>query len=423
MSVSVLVGMQWGDEGKGKIIDVLTRDAEMVIRYQGGNNAGHTVEIGSEKFVLHLIPSGILHPGTECVIGNGVVVDPLGLKTEMENLIRRGVSVEKLQISNRCHLIMPWHKLLDAFKEMKADPGKKIGTTMKGIGPAYTAKMARTGIRAAEILDKAKFEFHFREEAAAYNSTYVPLGAVALDADKAFAEVWSACEYLKPYIQDSVVSVHRAVKAGRKILLEGAQGAFLDIDHGTYPFVTSSSTTSGGACPGTGIPPRAIDTVWGVIKAYTTRVGEGPFPTELNDAVGEMLRTKGGEFGATTGRPRRCGWLDIVACRHSCFINGVDYLAVTKMDVLDDLDEIKFCTAYKIDGKITEYFPADVDALDRVEPVYERMPGWKQKTSDAKCWSDLPVNAQKYLLRLAELLETKIGIVSVGPKRAQTFER
>ena len=398
MSVSVLVGMQWGDEGKGKIIDVLTRDAEMVIRYQGGNNAGHTVEIGSEKFVLHLIPSGILHPGTDCIIGNGVVVDPLELKKEMESLTARGVSVEKLQISSRCHLIMPWHKLLDAFKEMKADPNKKIGTTMRGIGPAYTSKMARTGLRAVEILDKKRFEQHFRDEAASYNTTYGPLGATALDADKAFAEVWAACEYLKPYIQDSVVTVHKAVKAGRKVLLEGAQGAFLDIDHGTYPFVTSSSTTSGGACPGTGIPPRAVDCV-------------------------DALRNKGGEFGATTGRPRRCGWLDIVPCRHSCFINGVDYLAVTKLDVLDDLDEVKLCTAYRIDGKTTEYFPADTEELNRVEPVYETMPGWKQNTTSAQCWDDLPANAQKYLLRMAELLETKIGIVSVGPKRAQTFER
>ena len=423
MSVSVLVGMQWGDEGKGKIIDVLTRDAEMVIRYQGGNNAGHTVEIGSEKFVLHLIPSGILHAGTDCVIGNGVVVDPAGLKKEMEELAERGIDISKLQLSNRCHLIMPWHKLLDQFKEMKADPGKKIGTTGRGIGPAYTSKMARTGIRALEILDKDRFEKHFREEAASYNETYGPLGATLLDADKAFAEVWEACEYLKPYVKDCVVSVHEAVKADKKVLLEGAQGAFLDIDHGTYPFVTSSNTTSGGACPGTGIPPRAIDCVWGVIKAYTTRVGEGPFPTELNDATGEALRTKGGEFGATTGRSRRCGWLDIVSCRHSCFINGVDYLAVTKLDVMDDFDTVKICTAYKIDGVVTENFPADTEALDRVEPVYEELPGWKQDTSKALCWDDLPVNARKYLERMAELLEAKIGIISVGPKREQTFER
>ena len=413
--------MQWGDEGKGKIIDVLTRDAEMVIRYQGGNNAGHTVEIGPEKFVLHLIPSGILHPGTDCIIGNGVVVDPLELKKEMESLTARGISVEKLQVSSRCHLIMPWHKLLDAFKEMKADPNKKIGTTMRGIGPAYTSKMARTGLRAVEILDKARFEQHFRDEAAAYNTTYGPLGATALDADKAFAEVWAACEYLKPYIQDSVVTVHKAVKAGRKILLEGAQGAFLDIDHGTYPFVTSSSTTSGGACPGTGIPPRAVDCVWGVIKAYTTRVGEGPFPTELKNAEGDALRNKGGEFGATTGRPRRCGWLDIVACRHSCFINGVDYLAVTKLDVLDDLDEVKLCTGYKIDGKVTEYFPADTEALNRVEPVYETLPGWNTSISGIREYSKLPANCRRYVERIGELAKTRIGIVSVGPDRDQTI--
>ncbi|MBO7146789.1 MAG: adenylosuccinate synthase [Lentisphaeria bacterium] len=423
MSVSILVGIQWGDEGKGKIIDVLTRDAEMVIRFQGGNNAGHTVEVGPEKFVLHLIPSGILHKGTDCVIGNGVVLDPLALKKEMEELVERGIDVSKLQVSSRCHLIMPWHKLLDAFKEMKADPSKKIGTTMRGIGPAYTSKMARTGLRAVEILDKARFEAHFREEAAAYNETYGPLGATALDVDQAFAEVWTACEYIKPYIQDAVVSVHKAIKANKKILLEGAQGAFLDIDHGTYPFVTSSNTTSGGACPGAGIPPRAVSCVWGVIKAYTTRVGEGPFMTELDNEEGEMLRNKGGEFGATTGRPRRCGWLDIVACRHSCQINGVDYLAVTKLDVLDDLDEVKLCTAYKLDGQIVEDFPADTEALARVEPVYESMPGWKVSTTSATCWEELPENAQRYLNRMAELLDAKIGIISVGPKRAQTFER
>lgn len=423
MSVSILVGIQWGDEGKGKIIDVLTRDADMVIRFQGGNNAGHTVEIGPEKFILHLIPSGILHKGTDCVIGNGVVVDPLALKKEMEDLRVRGIDLSKLQLSSRSHLIMPWHKLLDKFKETKADPSKKIGTTMRGIGPAYTSKMARTGIRAVEILDKARFEKHFREEADDYNATYVPLGADKLDADQAFAEVWSACEYIRPYIQDSVVTVHNAVREGKTILLEGAQGMFLDIDHGTYPYVTSSNTTSGGACPGTGIPPRAISGVWGVIKAYTTRVGEGPFPTELKNAEGDNLRTKGGEFGATTGRPRRCGWLDIVASRHSCMVNGVDYLAVTKLDVLDGLDTVKICTAYKIDGVVTENFPADTEALNRIEPVYESLPGWKQPTTSARCWDDLPENAKKYLNRAAELLQAKIGIISVGPKRDQTFNR
>lgn len=421
MAASVLVGVQWGDEGKGKIIDVLTANADMVVRFQGGNNAGHTVEIGPEKFILHLVPSGILRKGTACVIGNGLVVDPMALKKEMTELSDRGIDISSIQLSSRCHLIMPWHKLLDAFKETKADPSKKIGTTMRGIGPAYASKAARNGIRAVEILDSSRFERRFREEAEEYNKTYVPLGAQKLDIDAAWKEVSCAADYLKKYIMDTVVTVNQAVKEGKRVLLEGAQGAFLDIDHGTYPFVTSSNTTSGGACTGTGLPPRAIGEVWGVLKAYTTRVGEGPFPTELKNDLGDFLRTKGGEFGATTGRPRRCGWLDIVGSRHSCMINGVDLLAVTKLDVLDDLDEIKICTAYRIGGKVTENSPADTDDLGRIEPVYETLPGWKSPTTKARSWGELPENARKYLTRVADLLEAKIGIISVGPKREQTF--
>ena len=423
MSVSVLVGVQWGDEGKGKIIDVLTQNAEMVVRYQGGNNAGHTVEVGPEKFVLHIVPSGILRKGTACVIGNGVVVDPAELKLEMEKLAERGIDISCVELSARAHLIMPWHKLLDAFKEKKADPGKKIGTTMRGIGPAYTSKMSRTGIRALEMLDDARFEAHFKDEVKAYNEMYVPQGMEALDADAELAKLKPAIEFLKPYIKDSIVTVNKAIAEKKEILLEGAQGMLLDIDHGTYPFVTSSNTTSGGACTGAGIAPRNVDTVWGVLKAYTTRVGEGPFPTELKNEEGDALRNKGGEFGATTGRPRRCGWLDAVAARHSCMINGVDYLAITKLDVLDDLDEVKICTAYKIDGEIYTDFPADTAALDRIEPIYESHPGWKQPTNTATCWDELPENAKKYLERVCELVNAKAGIISVGPKRAQTFKR
>ncbi|MBO5760997.1 MAG: adenylosuccinate synthase [Lentisphaeria bacterium] len=423
MSVSVLVGVQWGDEGKGKIIDVLTQNAEMVVRYQGGNNAGHTVEVGPEKFVLHIVPSGILRKGTACVIGNGVVVDPAELKLEMEKLAERGIDISCVELSARAHLIMPWHKLLDAFKEKKADPGKKIGTTMRGIGPAYTSKMSRTGIRALEMLDDARFEAHFRDEVKAYNEMYVPQGMDALDADAELAKIKPAIDFLKPYVKDSIVTVNKAIAEKKEILLEGAQGMLLDIDHGTYPFVTSSNTTSGGACTGAGIAPRNVDTVWGVLKAYTTRVGEGPFPTELKNEEGDALRNKGGEFGATTGRPRRCGWLDAVAARHSCMINGVDYLAITKVDVLDDLDEVKICTAYKIDGEIYTDFPADTAALDRIEPIYESHPGWKQSTNTATCWDELPENAKKYLERVCELVNAKAGIISVGPKRAQTFKR
>ena len=421
MSVSVLVGVQWGDEGKGKIIDVLTKDAQMVVRFQGGNNAGHTVETENEKFVLHLIPSGILRGETDNVIGNGVVVDPVGLAEEMNALEARGVNVSRLQVSSRAHLIMPWHKNLDAFNENKASKGKKIGTTRRGIGPAYAAKANRTAIRGCDILKPARFEALFREQAADYNRIYGPLGAEKLDVDAAWKEVSAAADRIRPFVKDTVFSVNQAAKAGKNVLLEGAQGAFLDIDHGTYPFVTSSNTTSGGACTGSGLPPRAIDCVWGVIKAYTTRVGEGPFPTEQDNATGEFLRTKGGEFGATTGRSRRCGWLDIVASRHSCMVNGVDLLAVTKLDVLDELDEIRICTAYKLDGEILPAFPADVEDLARVEPVYETLPGWKTSTASARSMADLPENARKYLARMAELLEAKIGIVSIGPKRDQTF--
>lgn len=421
MSVSILVGVQWGDEGKGKIIDVLTEHAEMVVRFQGGNNAGHTVEIGAEKFVLHLVPSGILRKGTACVIANGLVVDPIGLMTEMRELADRGIDISTIQLSTRSHLIMPWHKRLDAFHEGSACEGKKIGTTKRGIGPAYASKAYRTGIRAGEILNLPHFEALFREEAAVYNRTFVPLGAEALDADAEWTQVRTALEYLRPYVTDTVLSIHEARKAGKHILLEGAQGAFLDIDHGTYPFVTSSNTTSGGACTGTGLPPRAIDEVWGVLKAYTTRVGEGPFPTELEDETGDFLRTVGSEFGATTGRKRRCGWLDIVAASYSCMVNGVDRLAITKLDVLDDLDEIKICTAYKLNGESIHHFPGDALDLAKIEPVYESMPGWKQSTQNALCWNDLPLNARNYLERVAKLVDAKIGLISVGPKRAQTF--
>ena len=313
------------------------------------------------------------------------------------------------------------YKLLDAYNEGKAAPGKKIGTTKRGIGPAYASKANRTGIRGVEILNKSRFEALFRAEAAEYNKLYPAHGSEMLDVDKAWEEMSVAIDYLTPYVTDTTVSINTAYKAGKSVLLEGAQGAFLDIDHGTYPFVTSSNTTSGGACTGAALPPRAISNVWGVLKAYTTRVGEGPFPTEQDNETGSFLQNKGGEFGATTGRPRRCGWLDIVGARYSCMVNGVDLLAVTKLDVLDELDEVKICTAYKINGEIRENFPADTTLLDHVEAIYETLPGWKCDTTQAKCWEDLPEKAQKYLLRVAELLDAKIGIVSVGPDRDQTF--
>ena len=423
MAVDILVGTQWGDEGKGKLIDVLTRNVDMVVRFQGGSNAGHTVEIGKERYVLHLVPSGIFRPGVSCVIGNGVVVDPIGLMTEMKELAARGMDGNQIELSSKAHMIFAYHKEADALKEAALGEGKKIGTTKRGIGPSYADKAYRCGIRAIELTDPENLEILFREQASRYNKLFVEAGLAPLDVDAEWAKVREAADYLKPFVKDTVYSVNKAIKAGKHILCEGAQGMLLDIDHGTYPFVTSSSTITGGACSGAGIAPKHVGTVWGVIKAYTTRVGSGPFPTELHDDQGEALRQAGREFGATTGRPRRCGWFDAVASSYSCMINGVDKLAVTKLDVLDDLAEIKICTAYEIDGVVTTEFPTQASALERVKPVYESMAGWQCKTSDARCWEDLPENAKKYLNRIAELVEAEIGIISVGPNREQTFER
>ncbi|MDD5697919.1 MAG: adenylosuccinate synthase [Victivallaceae bacterium] len=421
MAVEVLVGTQWGDEGKGKLIDVLTRDVDMVVRFQGGTNAGHTVEIGRDKYILHLVPSGIFRPGVTCVIGNGVVVDPVALKAEMEELAARGLDVSVIELSSKSQLIFQYHKELDALKETASAAGRKIGTTKRGIGPAYADKANRIGIRGAELQQPEKLERLFREQAAAYNKLFAQAGAPELDTDAEWLKVKAAADYLAPFVKDTVLSVNRAIREGKKILCEGAQGMWLDIDHGTYPFVTSSNTTAGGACTGAGIAPRHIGTVWGVMKAYTTRVGEGPFPTELSGAAGEKLRQAGGEFGATTGRPRRCGWFDAVASRYSCMVNGVDKLAITKLDVLDALPELKLCTAYDIGGEITADMPASTDLLAAARPVYETMPGWNCPTTGIHTWAELPENARKYLQRIAELVEAEIAIVSVGPEREQTF--
>lgn len=421
MSVDVLLGTQWGDEGKGKLIDVLTRDIDMVVRFQGGNNAGHTVEIGKEKYVLHLVPSGIFRPGVACVIGNGLVVDPIALMEEMQDLVKRGIDVSAVELSCKSQLIFQYHKEVDALKEEKCATDKKIGTTKRGIGPAYSDKANRVGIRGIELTNLTKLEKLFREQALNYNKIFAEAKVSQIDIDAEWLRVKTAAEYLAPFVKDTVLSVNRAIKAGKKILCEGAQGMWLDIDHGTYPYVTSSNTTTGGACTGAGIAPKHIGTVWGVMKAYTTRVGEGPFPTELLDNSGEELRQAGGEFGATTGRPRRCGWFDSVASSYSCLVNGVDNLAMTKIDVLDYLDELKICTAYKIDGQITKDMPTSSEALAKVEPIYETMPGWNCPTTEIRKWEDLPVRAQKYLERIAELVDAKIAIVSVGPKREQTF--
>ncbi len=419
MPVDILVGVQWGDEGKGKMIDVLTRDVDMVVRFQGGNNAGHTVEIGSGRYVLHLVPSGIFHPGVRCLIGNGTVVDPVELMREMRSLVTAGFDVSKVQLSDRAHLIFEYHRRADALRE--SGGALKIGTTRRGIGPAYSDKSQRCGVRAHLLTEPAQLERLFREQAAKYNLLFREAGAELMDVDAEWSKLSDAARYLTPFVGDTVASIHEAIRSGARILCEGAQGGLLDIDHGTYPFVTSSSTTAGGACTGAGIAPRHVANVWGVLKAYTTRVGEGPFPTELLDDTGEALRCAGGEFGATTGRPRRCGWFDAVSVGYSCMISGVNKLAVTKLDVLDRLPSLAVCTAYEIDGVRMSNFPASADALARAKPVYEWLPGWQCRTGDASCWSDLPENARRYLQRVAGLANAEIACVSVGPRRDQTF--
>lgn len=420
MPVDILVGTQWGDEGKGKLIDVLTRDVDVVVRFQGGNNAGHTVEIGNEKYVLHLVPSGIFRPGVKCIIGNGLVVDPVALVAEMRDLASRGVDISTIELSNRAHLIFEYHKRADALKE--AGAARKIGTTKRGIGPAYADKADRCGIRGITLTEPETLEKLFRQQAAEYNKLFTEAGIDPVDVEVEYRKVFEAARFLAPYVADTVVSVNEAIKAGKKVLCEGAQGGLLDIDHGTYPFVTSSNTTSGGACTGAGIAPRHIGDVWGVLKAYTTRVGEGPFPTELLDATGEELRRVGREYGATTGRPRRCGWFDAVAAGYSCMINGVNKLAITKLDVLDGLDKLGICVAYEVDGAVTKNFPASVEALEKAKPVLEWMDGWQCSTESVDSWEKLPANAQAYLKRIAGLVDAEIAIVSVGPRRDQTFE-
>ena len=419
MPVDILVGTQWGDEGKGKLIDVLTSDVDMVVRFQGGNNAGHTVEIGSERYVLHLVPSGIFRPGVRCVIGNGLVVDPVALVEEIEGIRARGITADNLELSDRAQLIFVYHKRADALNEKGA--ARKIGTTGRGIGPAYCDKSRRSGIRGCDLCKPEILSAKFRAEAARYNRIFAEAGTELIDVEKELALVLEAAAKLAPIVRNTAYTIAEAVKQGKKILCEGAQGGLLDVDHGTYPFVTSSNTISGGACTGAGIPPTAVRDVYGVIKAYTTRVGEGPFPTELFDADGELLRARGREFGATTGRPRRCGWFDAVASRYSCMLSGVNKLVVTKLDVLDAFDEIAVCTAYEIDGVRTTEFPAAVEDLERVKPVYEMMPGWKTALDAVTSPEGLPENARKYLARMAELIGADIEIISVGPRRDQTF--
>ncbi len=420
MANTILVGAQWGDEGKGKIIDVLTGNADVVVRSQGGNNAGHTVIHGGKKFVLHLIPSGILRARKICVIGNGVVIDPIALVREIDVLRGLGVKAGKnLLISDCAHLVLPYHRALDEQRELRKGH-VKIGTTKRGIGPAYGDKAARTGLRIADLMQPELFSKKLNAKMRENNSILKALGAKPISFAKVNADFLDAGERLKPFVANTVVYLHEALKAGKEILFEGAQGTFLDIDHGTYPYVTSSNTTAGGACTGSGVPPHRMDRVLGVMKAYTTRVGEGSLPTE-DAELADMLHEMGREFGATTGRARRCGWFDAVATHYATMINGIDEIAITNLDGLDTVDPIKVCVGYKLDGKKLEVPPSDSAQLTRCEPVYEELPGWKRSTERVRKVSDLPKEARDYVNKIAEWTGARLTIISVGPSRGQTL--
>ena len=420
MPNTILVGAQWGDEGKGKIIDFLTDEADIVVRSQGGNNAGHTIVIGGEKYVLHLIPSGILRRSKTCVIANGVVIDPVSLVGEIEGLRARGVKVAKnLLISDAAHIVLPYHRSLDELRENQKGRNK-IGTTKRGIGPAYADKVSRTGLRMGDLLRPDVFKTKLAQRIKENNALLKSHGMAALNGKKILEDYMAAAEVLKPFITNTVVFLNNALQLKSKMLFEGAQGTFLDIDHGTYPFVTSSNTTAGGACTGSGIPPHRIDSVMGVMKAYTTRVGEGPFTTE-DEGLTDKLHAMGREFGATTGRPRRCGWFDAVATRYSAMVNGIDQISITNLDGLDGVENIRVCVAYRLDGKVIDFPPTDSDELQRCEPVYVEMPGWLKSTEKARKFSELPVKARDYVKKIAELTGAKLSIVSIGPARAQTI--
>jgi adenylosuccinate synthase len=420
MSVAVLVGTQWGDEGKGKIVDILSEKYQIVVRYQGGANAGHTVNIGDKQYILHLIPSGILRENVICLIGNGVVIDPIALLDEIKFLELHGISVkDRLLISHNAHLIMPYHKLLDTIHE---SGDHKIGSTGRGIGPCYTDKYARKGIRIVDLLNKKVLEEKIRENIKEKNTLLQKVYShQGINVEEIVDEYMKFDKVIDGFITDVPAYLNKAIDEGKNVLLEGAQGALLDVDFGTYPYVTSSSPTSGGACIGTGIPPTKIDSVFGIVKAYTTRVGHGPFPTELLNDTGEKLRKIGAEYGATTGRPRRCGWYDAYLVNYSAMINGINSVAITKLDVLSSFSEIKVCTSYKLDGKVVKSFPTDVERLQNVEPIYELLEGWNEPISECKSYSDLPKKTQNYLDFISQKSGIKINIISVGPKRSQTF--
>ena len=423
MSAFIVLGAQWGDEGKGKMTDYLAEEANVVVRYQGGNNAGHTVEVGEKQYKLHLIPSGILHDEKLNVIGNGVVVDPKAFFTEIDYLKEEGVKVtpEKLIVSDRAHVIMPYHKVLDKLKE-KARGKNDIGTTGKGIGPCYTDKFERCGIRVCDLIDKEVFKEKLKDNIEMKNKYIVNvLGGEPLSFEEIYEEYSNYGEELKPFVKDTSVRVYNEIKEDKTVLFEGAQGMLLDIDYGTYPYVTSSNTTAGGVANGVGIGPNMITNAVGIAKAYTTRVGKGPFPTELEDETGEWIREKGHEYGVTTGRSRRCGWLDIVILKTSVRVSGLTSLAVTKIDTLAGLEKVKMCVGYKFNDEIIDYFPASLEDLDKCEPIYEEFDGWDESVANARSYEELHPNARKYLERIEELTDTRISIVSVGPRRDQTM--
>lgn len=419
----VIVGAQWGDEGKGKVVDIFSEYSDIIVRFQGGNNAGHTIIVGEEKFILHLIPSGILHLGKKCVIGNGVVIDPAVLIDEINTLKKKGYSVteENLLISEDSHLIMPYHKVMDAARE-RLRGNSKIGTTGRGIGPAYEDKVARCGIRCQDLLDRDIFQEKLKINLIEKNRYLKDaVGESGFVLQEIYSQYLNYAEKISRYITNTSIFLDNAVRQNKKILFEGAQGTLLDVDHGTYPFVTSSNTVAAQASIGSGIGPAKLGSVIGVSKAYTTRVGEGPFPTELKDKEGKRLRDKGSEFGATTGRPRRCGWLDIIALRHSVRVNGIDSLIITKLDILDDAEDIKMCVGYNYNGTILKELPTDVYKLERCMPIYETLPGWQQDTKGIISLEKLPQNAREYIKRIETLAGVNIIMLSVGANRKQAI--
>jgi adenylosuccinate synthase len=423
MAVSVILGSQWGDEGKGKIVDLLSNDFEIVARYQGGANAGHTIVINGKKYVLHLIPSGILHPETICVIGNGVVIDPEALMEEIKMLENEGISVAgRLFISHKAHLIMPYHKLLDSMAEKAS--AKAIGTTGRGIGPSYIDKFSRVGIRIVDLLDRKGFEQKLRDNLAQKNNILRKLyDCDELNVEEMIESYLNFDKLIDPYITDTTLYLNNALKEGKNILAEGAQGAMLDVDHGTYPFVTSSNPTIGGACTGLGLPPTAINRIIGIVKAYSTRVGNGPFPTEQINETGEHLRSAGFEFGATTGRPRRCGWLDLVALNYSIMVNGITEIALTKIDVLNNFDTIKVCTGYKLNGKLLKTFPVDIHSLENLECDYVELSAWKDFPVGISNYNDFPKELKDYIAFIEKETGVPVSIASIGPGREETIVR